>query len=237
MAASVRFRPSLIVTLVVLPAFAILGWLGAWQLQRKVWKEDLIAKVESRAEAPPMPFADALALVRAMPATQRDEVEFRRVRVSGNLAAAKPVEFAAMDPGNVHRALVALKAHGETVFLDVRTPEGKAILGGAQQFDGTGVLRFGHKYNSFTPPNDPAQEQWFWPDVDAAAHARGLIDPAPFFLAVQSADGPPNSAAKPELSDRHLGYALTWFGLAAGLIGVYLAWHYKSGRLSFGAKT
>ncbi|MFN7054079.1 SURF1 family protein [Hyphomonas sp.] len=34
--------------------------------------------------------------------------------------------------------------------------------------------------------------------------------------------------------ERHFGYALTWWGLAIGLIGVYLAFHYQKGRLRFG---
>ena len=32
---------------------------------------------------------------------------------------------------------------------------------------------------------------------------------------------------------RHLGYALTWFGLALGMIGVYIALHIARGRLRF----
>ena len=32
---------------------------------------------------------------------------------------------------------------------------------------------------------------------------------------------------------RHFGYALTWWGMAIGLIGVYLAFHHSRGRLRF----
>jgi surfeit locus 1 family protein len=32
---------------------------------------------------------------------------------------------------------------------------------------------------------------------------------------------------------RHFGYAITWWGLAIALIGVYLAFHYQKGRLRF----
>jgi len=31
--------------------------------------------------------------------------------------------------------------------------------------------------------------------------------------------------------NQHLSYAITWFGLAAGLIGVYFAYHMSKGRL------
>ena len=36
-------------------------------------------------------------------------------------------------------------------------------------------------------------------------------------------------------ADRHFGYALTWWGLALALIGVYVAFHLRTGRLRFRA--
>jgi surfeit locus 1 family protein len=231
MAAFARFRPSLGMTFVSAIALAILLALGVWQLERKAWKEALIAKIDERAASAPMPLQDALALVAAMPATQRPQIEFRRVRISGQVAPVKPIDFAALEADDVRRALVPVTAEGATVFLDVRTHDGQPDLAGAANFDGAGVLRFPKPANSFTPANDPAKEQWFWPDLKAAAAARGLPEPAPFFLAVETSNGLANGSAKPVLTNNHLTYAFTWFGLAAALIGVYLAWHRKAGRL------
>jgi surfeit locus 1 family protein len=47
-----------------------------------------------------------------------------------------------------------------------------------------------------------------------------------------------NPFLRPEMEERlpperHFGYALTWWGLAIGLIGVYLALHHQRGRLRF----
>ncbi len=229
------FRPSIAVTLVVLPALAILIALGVWQMERLHWKEALIARIAERAADAPMPLEDALALAAKMPKGQRDQIEYRRVRITGDVAAA-PVTFATLDSDNVRRALVPLKSEGALVFLDVRTPEGQKPFGGALAFDGAGVLRFGKPANEFTPPNDPMRDQWFWPDLNAAAAARNLSTPAPFFLAVEQQGGPPNPTAAPALTNNHLGYALTWFGLAIGLLGVYLVWHHKNGRLTFRKK-
>ena len=231
------FRPSIAVTLVVALALAILLALGLWQVERLRWKEALIARIAERAAVAPMPLGDAIALATKMPEAQRDEIEFRRVRITGDLAPVKPLVFATLDPGDVRRALVAVKGKDGIVFLDVRAPDGQKPLGDAAIFDGTGVLRFGKPANDYTPPNDPARDQWFWPDLQAAAGARGLAGPAPFFLAVEQAGGPPNPAATPVLTNNHLGYAFTWFGLAAGLLGVYLVWHHKNGRLTFGKQT
>ena len=46
--------------------------LGVWQVERRTWKLDLIARVEAGLKAPPMPVRDW----RAVP-------EYRRVRLSG----------------------------------------------------------------------------------------------------------------------------------------------------------
>jgi surfeit locus 1 family protein len=233
----VSFRPSIAVTLVVLPALAILIALGVWQVERLHWKEALIARIAERGAEAPMPLQDAIALASKMPEAQRDEIEFRRVRISGAVASVAPVTFAALDADNVYRALVPVRSDDAVVFLDVRMPEGQKPLNGVTTFDGTGVLRFGKPANAYTPPNDLAHEQWFWPDLKAAAAARNLPEPAPFFLAVEQPGGPPNPAATPVLSNNHLGYAFTWFGLAIGLVGVYLVWHHKNGRLTFGKQT
>ena len=52
------------------------------------------------------------------------------------------------------------------------------------------------------------------------------------------ADATPNPGGWPKggqtvvsFRNEHLSYAVTWFGLAAGLIGVYLAYHMSKGRL------
>ena len=42
---------------------------------------------------------------------------------------------------------------------------------------------------------------------------------------------PGDSARLPP--ERHFGYAITWWGLAMALIGVYLAFHHQRGRLRF----
>jgi cytochrome oxidase assembly protein ShyY1 len=34
--------------------------------------------------------------------------------------------------------------------------------------------------------------------------------------------------------EQHLGYALTWWGLAAALVAIYFAVHVNAGRLRFG---
>jgi len=78
------------------------------------------------------------------------------------------------------------------------------------------------------PENDPAANLWYWWDVPAMQAASGLAAGAkPFPDVVQllpsaAAGGafPRPQEPKANLANNHLGYAITWFGLAATLLGV-----------------
>ena len=68
------------------------------------------------------------------------------------------------------------------------------------------------------------------------AAADGLHLAAPVVI---EADATPNPGGWPkggqtvvDFPNNHLSYAMTWFGLAAGLLGVYFAYHVSKGRLS-----
>jgi surfeit locus 1 family protein len=64
--------------------------------------------------------------------------------------------------------------------------------------------------------------------------ALGAARPAPTFLMLQtpapSGFGPTPMALPLDIPNNHLGYAVTWFGLALTLAGVYLAvlWRRRS---------
>ncbi len=86
----------------------------------------------------------------------------------------------------------------------------------------------------FASGNDPDTNQWYIFDRNMMARALGT-DPDQVLDRWARADlGLPASLAQTPPA-RHLGYALTWFGLAAALIGVYLALHIARGRLSWQA--
>jgi len=53
--ATARFRSLLWPTFAALVAFVILCGLGVWQVQRLHWKEALIARVNTRLDAAPVP--------------------------------------------------------------------------------------------------------------------------------------------------------------------------------------
>jgi surfeit locus 1 family protein len=215
---------------------ALLVALGNWQLRRLAWKEALIAAVDARAHAPAVDAPAEADWPRLDPA----DTEYRRVRVSGVFDGAKQVlVFRALaDPhgkygGQGYLVLTPLRlANGAVVLVDrgFVPAENKAAaadgLGGGET-NVTGLMRASEARNWFTPADDPAKGQWFTRDVAAIAAAEGLTRIAPFIV---DADAGADANALPEggetilaFPNNHLSYALTWYGLAAALVGVFIA--------------
>jgi surfeit locus 1 family protein len=93
----------------------------------------------------------------------------------------------------------------------------------------------------FVPPPRPLQRVWFIADLAAMGRNAGLNHVADYYVAgaYVGADGRAvaNPFARARGFDavppaRHLGYALTWYGLAIVLTVIYFAYHASSGRLS-----
>ena len=213
---------------------ALLIGLGVWQLHRLAWKEALIAAVETRARAAPVDAPPESDWPRLDPANY----EYRRVRLAGVFDGSRQVTVfrALSEPhgrygGPGYLVMTPLKlAGGATVLIDRGfVPEAqKAAAGdglGGGEMTVVGLMRASETRNLFTPSDDPASGQWFTRDVGAIARAEGLIRVAPFFI---DADAGPNPTALPEggetivtFPNNHLSYALTWFGVAAALVGVF----------------
>ena len=84
----------------------------------------------------------------------------------------------------------------------------------------------------FTPDNRPEQSLWYWYDLGALERALGL----PLLPVVVEADATPNGRAadrgrtRTEVSNNHLQYAITWYGLAAGLLVIWVSFGRARGR-------
>jgi surfeit locus 1 family protein len=222
-------RPLL--SLLFLLALGLLVSLGVWQLQRLAWKEDLLARIAAAERAPGAELSGVLEAVR-----EGKDVEFTRVvtdcpgldqapylklyalqdRVTGFRAVSlcrvedAPYPAILVDRGFVQDADAARLTSGG------RSPEHRAVVG---------VLRSPEPPNRFTPQNRDGV--WYSRDARAMAAALGGGEVAPVFLMLESPPpqgfGPRPAAVPRQISNNHLGYAITWFGLAAALAGVYLA--------------
>ena len=221
-------------------AFAILVSLGLWQFERRNWKEGLVAAIESRAHGTPVEVAPEAA----WPAWRPAEHEYRRVRATGAFLHDREIHvhgLAEERPGRPLQGFYVFtplqREDGSTLLVNrgfvptpLRDPARRAEAQMAGPVTVTGLLRAPEKRGWFVPPNEPARDEWFVRDIAEMARARGLDRVAPFYV---DADATPNPGGWPRggqtrirLAKNHLSYALTWFGLAATLVGVFgvFAW-------------
>jgi surfeit locus 1 family protein len=223
---------------VALAAFAVLIGLGVWQLERKAWKEGLIDTLTRRLAAP----AIELPPPERWAGLAQQDFEFRHVRFRAEVLSEQ--EALVYTPGSAFRPDVS--GQGYWVFAPARVGDGVIVIDrgfvpeGRQdpkarpegQVSGTvdilGVLRWPETRGVFTPADDPARNLWFTRDPLTMAKARGWGPVAPFYVE-QEAPVPPGGLPKPgplmvSLPNDHLGYAITWLGLAVVLAGVFGFW-------------
>ena len=197
--------------------------LGVWQVERLFWKRDLIARVDARIHARPVPPPAPGAWPRLDPR----QAEYRRVEATGVFDHDRETLVEALTERGPGYWVVTPLRTGDGVILVNRgfvPPERKAPGSrAAGQRRGEvrvrGLLRLSEPGGRFLRANAPAQGRWYSRDVAAIAGARGIAGAAPYFI---DADATPNPGGLPvggltvvRFRNAHLVYALTWFGLAA----------------------
>ncbi len=221
---------------------AALTALGVWQLERREWKLDLIARVEARVHAPPTP---APAPDEWGTITDRSAA-YRHVSLRGRYLHDRETLVQAvtelgpgywvMTPLVEARGFVVLVNRG---FVPPERATAATRLAGQQLGVAavTGLLRITEPGGGFLRRNDPQANRWYSRDVVAIARARGLSNAAPYFV---DADRAPTPGGYPvggltvvKFRNTHLQYAITWFALAmmAGCGVAVLIWsRAKEGR-------
>ena len=238
----IRFRPLLGVTIAAAILFAFLVWLGVWQLERLQWKLGLIDQVNRNLTAAPVSLDTALSF--------GPDAQYRRVALAGHFDNGKEAYIYGLGVGGVpvYHVVVPFKTDdGRTLLVD-RGIVPRDLRNPALRPDGidnretkvAGVWRTGDAPGTFTPRPDLANRIWYARDVAAIAKADGIVLAAPVLI---EADATPNPGGWPKggqtvvtFRNEHLQYAITWFLMAAGLLGVYIAYHVTAGRLTFGGR-
>ena len=224
-------RVRLVPLIAVLVGVGVCVALGVWQLKRKAWKERLIAQIAALQTAPAEPLNAVLNRV-----VNGRDVQFTRVQTTCPDLERTPTLrlYALMDqPG--YRIITACPLQGApfaTILVDrgfvPHDDIGRVKLGaGPIAAPVIGVLRRGDPPTWLTPKHRSPDADWFGRDIPAMAARLGAPRPAPLFLMLEkpapSGFGPTPAPVPTEISNRHLGYVITWFGLAAALIGVYVS--------------
>lgn len=224
----IRFRPLLLMSVFAIAALAILATLGRWQWERYEVKRAAAAEpVPEITIANYQPALDGLQFVFGV----RPDTREQGWRVFAPVKDGETVIFVDAD------FIAGLEGPDPR---EVRFPaslrEGAPITGASVRPEPPGPMALAPR---------PLQRQWFVADLSAMARNAGLAHSAEYYIAAAYVGADGRAAANPfarapgadELPpERHLGYALTWYGLALALVVIYFAYHRSVGRLSFHAR-
>lgn len=232
----------------VVPGIAALGgllvllYLGFWQLDRLAWKEALIAKVEQDVSKP----AIAVPGPAEWPTLDPEEADYRHVSLAGEFLPGSAYYYTSLGP-----AKGPINGPGYLVYAPFRTADGWVVMinrgfipqgldekgmaevsaspAGIQEI--AGLLRKSEAPNWTTPAVDEEERIWFARDTGHMLSVLGFQseEAAPFSVDLNQALTPDTGLPQAgetivRFKNDHLGYALTWFGLAATLVGVFVAY-------------
>lgn len=219
-----------IVAWCIFSVVAFIGFvaLGNWQVERRVWKLDLIERAETRSKSP----AVALPERSDWPQISARSHEYLHVKAGGRFLH-KDVTFvqANTNLGPGFWALVPLQqADGTVVIINrgfVEKKDGyRPTLGSDDSVELSGLLRISEPEGSRGRKNEPENERWFSRDVAAIAKIRQLPadQVAPYFIDADYDPAAPSSEPVGGLTiisfyNHHLVYAITWYTLALMVAG------------------
>jgi surfeit locus 1 family protein len=238
-------RFPIILTIAVAISLVILLSFGGWQMKRLAWKTDLLARIEALKTAPAIPLDEALRRDR-----NREPVEWTRVSVEcvplpeyrqgllygvsdGQIVwrALAPCGLKSAD--NIYVALdrgIATGKNGQMTPTEVGFPPPGRVVGILRKIEG--VDKVGP---DAAASGTPIKGGLLRTKRDAAAFYaldRPLIytdrsSLRDWYIAVEqetpAVEGLTPAATPADIPNRHLEYALTWYGLAGALVAIYAA--------------
>jgi surfeit locus 1 family protein len=232
-------------TIMTVLALPMLIGLGVWQLQRKAWKDGLIAAIAERTKQGPSDLKNAYSATYAPP-YEKVGFEYMRVTARGRYHHDKERYYYAPDPvrgpGYHVYTPFEISGNGAIVFVNrgyvpeqFKAPDQRQAGQVAGEFEVTGLLRGPETKQTFTPDNDRARNLWYWRDFSGMFRSAFENTERPYIPVFVDAEGdapggwPQGGVTRVDLPNRHLEYAITWFGLAGALAAVFAA--FVMGRL------
>ncbi|UTW54907.1 SURF1 family protein [Kordiimonas sp. SCSIO 12610] len=221
-----KFQPGWVVTTLTMIALAVLIGLGSWQASKIGPKTKLIDKIETGLTGESL----ALPVHLDTPVSE----EYKRFYFKGtvhNGIAAKVFAPNTKGKSGYHLYLPVKHQFGRWVMVNWGwipfDYKGLPELPLGQEVNISGVLLTNPKAGSFTPENQPGKNTWYLADIfqlfdhfklDEFYHFRIVADHQ-----AHLGEFPLGGQVRVDIPNDHFEYMLTWYGLALGLIGVYVA--------------
>lgn len=204
-------------------ALCILISLGVWQVRRLHWKQGLLAEIDHAEQSPPVPLAGTPPRFTKVFA---HGTWLPQVALYGSFVQQAPDGTTRL---GAERLQLLQRPDGPPLLVDLGwvPTEGTAPPAATGSATVEGYARAPEHPHWFSPDNDPAAHRFYTldPAVIGAALRQGNVAPFTLVAMGRPTDTPPIPAtALPRPPNNHLQYALTWFGLAAALVGVFVVW-------------
>ena len=210
-----------------LAGVGILLSLGTWQMRRLAWKEDLLATINAKISAAPVELS-------SLPVPDPEKQRYLPVQVSGTTGEDLLVLSGMKDVGAGYEVISALTTpEGRRVLLDrgFIPEELRSTPRPPVAITVTGNLLWPNEEDNYTPAADPKQRLWFARNVTTMSQ---FLQTEPILVVTRQAQGDdptivPVPVDTSGIPNDHLGYAITWFSLAAVWAGmtVYLLWRIR----------
>lgn len=225
-------------------ALALLLTLGTWQVKRLFWKQDLIARIETRINKPPVLLnrhADWQALLDS-------DFEYLPVKVEGSFDHGRErLVYTVSELGPGYWVMTPLElVDGSTLLINrgfvpmaFKTEDHIQIPAREDNVVLTGLLRKSQTGGLLFRPNKPDQNKWFSRDIQLLAQDMNVTSVPAFFIDARRDEAANQALANKKLvypvagltrisfPNNHLAYALTWYGLAAFLVGMLIYVRYR----------
>lgn len=226
-----NFRPGVWFSVIVLLMLIALLTLGTWQWGKIVPKTKLIDQIQAGLTADPVS-------ITLLPVS--GDHAYKRVIVQGRFEQRPGLRLFGTDKmgrsGYHHYGLLRTTSGAEIITSVGWTPfdQDEPFSDWPQSGTFTGVLLPEGAKGSFTPDNDMWGNVWYWADLMVMGQVLGAGEIYPYRLILDRHQGAPITPASPlggqvlvDIPNDHFEYALTWYGLALTLVGVYIFFGYR----------
>lgn len=222
-----EYKPKIFSSIVSFLALLIILSLAGWQIFRLQWKTNLI---NERIEA-----YESQSLSLSQLKNPSSE-EFQRVFLKGKYLNDFEMYMPALSKnGNngFHIIVPFLADNGEKFIFDtgwvpLKLKEKNTRKNYLNNRDGTvqAIIRLPGKKGRFQPDNEIQNNFWFFVEPELMSKYTGIKLEKKFYLEAFE-DGPNGyplgNQTRIYIRNNHLQYAITWFLIACGLAGVYIA--------------
>jgi surfeit locus 1 family protein len=229
-----KSKSLIIPTIFTIFALLVLLILGTWQIQRLLYKENLIKTLNEQATLPAIELPENL--------TDILDKEYRLVRLrgeylhdkemylfTGSLSARGPSGYNILTPFKTSQGRYILVDRG-WVGAERKSPDTRPETLTSGSVDLVAMIHKGERPGRFTPDNDVVKNLWFWIDIDAIKSYAG-VPMENIYVRLLKTKGevtfPIAGDATIKVRNDHLQYAITWYTLAVILIVIYFLYSRK----------